>query len=80
MQNIYGKTFLFGIQNGGLYRDGVFVILKSPYFQNLQSTTNTKTKNFMDLQRIYTQKIKKNQLVCKLKNSTWRQKSRWLRI
>jgi hypothetical protein len=28
------KNFFF-IQNGGLYRDGVFVIIKSPYFQKI---------------------------------------------
>jgi hypothetical protein len=33
----YCKVFMdfFFIQNGGLYRDGVFVILKSPYFQKI---------------------------------------------
>jgi hypothetical protein len=34
LQNFYEKTF-FLIQNGGLYPDGVFVILKSPYFQQI---------------------------------------------
>jgi hypothetical protein len=48
-----------------LYRDGVFVILKSTYFQKiLCKNANTKTKILMDLQRIYTQK---NQLVYKRK-------------
>jgi hypothetical protein len=32
---VFMKKLFLLIQNGGLYRDGVFVILKSPYFQKI---------------------------------------------
>jgi hypothetical protein len=35
LRSLYGKTFFFLIQNGGLYRDGVFVFLKSPFSQKI---------------------------------------------
>jgi hypothetical protein len=34
LRSFYEKTF-FLIQNSGLYRDGGFIILRSPYFQKI---------------------------------------------
>jgi hypothetical protein len=72
------EKLFFLIQYGGLYRDGVFVILKSFYFQKILCNQRQIQKQifFMDLQRIYTKK--NNQLVSKRKNSIWRRKSRLL--
>jgi hypothetical protein len=32
---VFMEKLFFLIKNGGLYRDGVFVILKSPYLQKI---------------------------------------------
>jgi hypothetical protein len=68
LRSFYGKTF-FLIQNGGLYRDGVFVILKSPYFQKiLCKQLKIQQQKFEWIYKVYILK-KNNQLVVKRKIS-----------